>query len=422
MARRKTGPPDPAPAHRLRTSHPQPQADLGRAIGFGLIMATSARGRSSPRTRTWPCRPSTFSAQRRFGEYRLLNSDLFKVPSELADFPQSITVVPQEVIGSRPTSRCATRCAMWRASASWPARAGGAQGDNLTLRGFPARNDIYLDGVRDFGRYYRDTFNLEAVEVLKGPSSMLFGRGSTGGVINQVSKTPKLTPFYEGSVHRRHRPHSPRASSTSTSPSAAIAALRLNLMGQDGDVAGRDERGDPALGRRAVVRLRPGHDTRVQFRATSTCARTTSPTTACLSSGTSPSAVDTEATSTASPTKTSRDHVHIGTAKVEHDFNDESSACATAPLRPDHGRAGSPKRVPSHLGAPATASATVIQVTRNRLAAGQQETMRRQPTSTSSSSVARGLQACSSWPASRAAGRPPTSMRCTRTGVPNTSL
>ena len=46
--------------------------------------------------------------------------------------------------------------------------------------------------MRDRGQYYRDVFSLDAVEVLQGPSSMLFGRGSTGGVINQVSKLPTL--------------------------------------------------------------------------------------------------------------------------------------------------------------------------------------------------------------------------------------
>ena len=51
---------------------------------------------------------------------------------------------------------------------------------------------MYLNGMRDSGQYYRDTYYLESVEVLKGPSSMLFGRGSTGGVINQVSKRPQL--------------------------------------------------------------------------------------------------------------------------------------------------------------------------------------------------------------------------------------
>jgi len=69
---------------------------------------------------------------------------------------------------------------------------GGQIGNNINLRGFTARTDMYLNGMRDSGQYYRDTYYLESVEVLKGPSSMLFGRGSTGGVINQVSKRPLL--------------------------------------------------------------------------------------------------------------------------------------------------------------------------------------------------------------------------------------
>ena len=66
----------------------------------------------------------------------------------------------------------------------------GAQGDNLTIRGFTARNDIFLDGIRDFGSYYRDSFNYEQVEALEGPAGVQFGRGSTGGVVNQESKVP----------------------------------------------------------------------------------------------------------------------------------------------------------------------------------------------------------------------------------------
>ncbi len=72
---------------------------------------------------------------------------------------------------------------------------GGSIGNNFNLRGFSARTDLYLDGMRDRGQYYRDVFSLDSVEVLQGPSSMLFGRGSTGGVINQVSKLPSLANF-----------------------------------------------------------------------------------------------------------------------------------------------------------------------------------------------------------------------------------
>lgn len=64
------------------------------------------------------------------------------------------------------------------------------QGNNPFIRGFSSRNDMFLDGMRDLGSYARDPFNLESVEVLLGPSSMVFGRGSTGGVINQSTKKP----------------------------------------------------------------------------------------------------------------------------------------------------------------------------------------------------------------------------------------
>ncbi|MEI9960208.1 MAG: TonB-dependent receptor plug domain-containing protein [Limisphaerales bacterium] len=63
---------------------------------------------------------------------------------------------------------------------------------------FNARNDTFVDGVRDFGGYSRDPFNLESVEVAKGPSSSTGGRGSTGGSVNLVSKSPKAESFYEG--------------------------------------------------------------------------------------------------------------------------------------------------------------------------------------------------------------------------------
>ena len=86
------------------------------------------------------------------------------------------------------------------AGISLAAGEGGAQGDNLTIRGFTARNDLFIDGMRDFGSYYRDPFDMQEVEVLQGPSSVTFGRGSTGGVVNQESKTPGLAGFVSGDL------------------------------------------------------------------------------------------------------------------------------------------------------------------------------------------------------------------------------
>ena len=119
---------------------------------------------------------------------------------------------------------------------------GGAQGDVFILRGFNARNDTYLDGVRDSGSYFRDSFNLDSVEVLKGPSSTFFGRGSTGGAINQVSKRPRLDPSYEGIFSGGSGPLF-RGTLDINQPlpqTLPNAALRLNFMAHSDDIVGRD--------------------------------------------------------------------------------------------------------------------------------------------------------------------------------------
>lgn len=68
---------------------------------------------------------------------------------------------------------------------------GDTRFDGVTIRGFSASNDFYLDGLRDDMQYTRDLGNIERVEVLKGPAAVLYGRGSTGGIVNRVSKKPQ---------------------------------------------------------------------------------------------------------------------------------------------------------------------------------------------------------------------------------------
>jgi catecholate siderophore receptor len=119
---------------------------------------------------------------------------LDKFTEPLIETPQSVTVVPQFVIQDQglSTLRDTLRNVPGISLAAGEA---GAQGDNLTIRGFTARNDIFLDGIRDFGSYYRDSFNYEQVEALEGPAGIQFGRGSTGGVVNQESKVPQVERF-----------------------------------------------------------------------------------------------------------------------------------------------------------------------------------------------------------------------------------
>jgi catecholate siderophore receptor len=115
------------------------------------------------------------------------------------DIPQSVTVVPSKLIEDRgaDTLREALRNV---AGITFNAGEGGRIGDNVSIRGFAAVGDLYLDGLRDMAQYNREVFNLETVEVLKGSASMLFGRGATGGVVNQVSKQPLMDPQYDAAV------------------------------------------------------------------------------------------------------------------------------------------------------------------------------------------------------------------------------
>ncbi|HEY5410157.1 MAG TPA: TonB-dependent siderophore receptor, partial [Caulobacteraceae bacterium] len=115
---------------------------------------------------------------------------------------------------------------------------GGAHGDTVNLRGFPANDDFFLDGLRDTGYYTRDTFDVDAIEIYKGPASTLFGRGSTGGVINQVSKTPLMTDA-ASAVPQGGTNDQFRGTADVNHLIGDGVALRLNVMDERSGVAGR---------------------------------------------------------------------------------------------------------------------------------------------------------------------------------------
>ena len=148
------------------------------------------------------------------------------------DIAQSVTVIDKSLLQSQGAFSLAD--ALHNVPGITLGGAEGGQiGNNINLNGFTARTDIYLDGFRDRGQYYRDTFALESVEVLLGPSSMLFGRGSTGGVINQVPNTAKLKPATEASLSASTNGLA-RVTAGIDRAVSATAALRIDLMGQTG--------------------------------------------------------------------------------------------------------------------------------------------------------------------------------------------
>lgn len=119
-----------------------------------------------------------------------------KYTQPLKDIPQTITIINKKAIEEQGATTLRDVLQNVPGLTITAGEGGAPAGDNLTLRGFSARNDIFVDGARDLSPQSRDPFNLEQVEVTKGPTSAISGRGSTGGTINLISKTPAFSPFY----------------------------------------------------------------------------------------------------------------------------------------------------------------------------------------------------------------------------------
>jgi catecholate siderophore receptor len=117
---------------------------------------------------------------------------------------------------------------------------GGAHGDSINLRGLSIPDSFFLDGVRDIGQYQRDTFNSDAVSVLLGPGSAVFGRGSTAGVINSISKQPSLTPLAAISVSGGQADWW-RGTGDLNLPINDTMAARVTVMDQHNGVMERDQ-------------------------------------------------------------------------------------------------------------------------------------------------------------------------------------
>lgn len=165
-----------------------------------------------------------------------------KYAENLRDTPQTVVVIPQQVYqeqGATSLREVLRNTPGITMSIGEGGSGGTSSGDNVLIRGFSARNDIYVDGARDVGLISRDAFNTEVVEVAKGPSSATTGRGSTGGSINLVSKIAGPQDFTTvrlggGSADYKRSTIDVNRRMTNS------VAFRFNAMWQDTGYAGRD--------------------------------------------------------------------------------------------------------------------------------------------------------------------------------------
>ncbi|MGQ1711389.1 TonB-dependent receptor [Acinetobacter baumannii] len=116
---------------------------------------------------------------------------------QLKDVPQIVNVVPKQVL--REQAVTSMQGALQNV-AGLSFSVGDGQRDQVMIRGFSAITDNYVDGIRDDALYFRDMSNVERIEVLKGPASVLYGRGSAGGLVNKINKKPIYQSLREVSL------------------------------------------------------------------------------------------------------------------------------------------------------------------------------------------------------------------------------
>lgn len=236
---KKTAPIIATPANPKTLPHTMLATMLAASLAPGLALAADSTATASNDATTLETVVVTGEQPKR-GSYQAGTTTLGKQKQALKDVPQAVSVVTRQLIADQGDYNM--REVLKNVSGiTFQAGEGGRSGDSIILRGFSAFGDTYRDGQRDAAQYNRDPFTDEKIEVLKGASSMLFGRGSTGGVINQVSKTPFAGELAEvtGTVGSNDFFRSTMDVNQALSDTAAI---RLNVMGtKDGSADGVSE-------------------------------------------------------------------------------------------------------------------------------------------------------------------------------------
>lgn len=199
------------------------------------------------------------------GSYQTQTSANGKYTEPLLDTAQTITVIPQALIKDQNATTLQQALRNVPGITFTAGEGGTLPGDNINIRGFNARQDMFVDGFRDTGVYNRDPFNLEQIEVAQGPASTYSGHGSTGGSVNLISKAPNLTPSYEANIGFGTDQYY-RDTVDINQPLTGLvpnAALRFNGLYQYNEFSGRDYVYNSRWGANPSLEFGIGTDTRV---------------------------------------------------------------------------------------------------------------------------------------------------------------
>jgi len=157
----------------------------------------------------------------------------------LVDTPRAVTIIPQQIIEQTAATSLQDILRNSPGITFGAGEGGQPLADRPFIRGQASGNNVFVDGIRDTGGQQREVFNLEQVEVVKGPDAVYSGRGSGGGSINLASKSPRLTDFTSLSAGIGTDGYL-RGTVDQNWALGRDMGLRLNLMAAQGDIPGRD--------------------------------------------------------------------------------------------------------------------------------------------------------------------------------------
>lgn len=201
-------------------------------------------------------------------DYKADNASSPKFTQPLVDTPQTITVIKKELFQQQGATSLSEALRNTPGVTMQLGENGNTStGDSIFMRGFDTSASIFVDGIRDLGSISRDTFNIDAVEVIKGPSGSDNGRGASSGYVNMVSKVAEREAFNNGSISAGDA-NRVRVTADLNRPldlSIPGSALRLNVVAQDYGTPGRDSVRNRRFGFAPSLAFGLGTPTRVYF-------------------------------------------------------------------------------------------------------------------------------------------------------------
>ena len=241
----------PVPTQGAATDAAATAPATGTATGTGRSGAPSPAPNANPRAN--PDAP-----------YQVMRSASDKLPGLIVDLPRSVTIIPKEVMEDKGATSLRELVRTTPGLTLGSGEGGNAFGDRVLIRGFDARNDMFIDGVRQSGVTTRETFMAEEVEILAGPAGSVVGRGSAGGAINIVTKQPLASNFTQFDLTGGTDGTARLTADVNQNVSDKFA-IRLNLLGQRANVSGRDYVFDNRYGAAIATLWKPTDEVRVNF-------------------------------------------------------------------------------------------------------------------------------------------------------------